>query len=100
MRAHLVDAHRFMKSSSPPTVKAIKNDAFALCSELTSVKLGERLEEIGDGAFRLADLASLQLFILVRDWKRSEMRHFGNCSSLQRIVIPRAVIKINDEAFF
>ena len=58
----------------PPTVEAIKDRAFFGCSQLTSVKLGEGLEEIGEEAF-------------------------CGCELLQRIVIPPAVRAIKDAAF-
>jgi hypothetical protein len=58
----------------PPTFKSIKCRAFAFCTQLTTVNLWEGLEEIGDGVF----------------W---------SCTSLQLIVIPRAVTLIHNEAF-
>lgn len=35
----------------PPTVKAMKGSAFEDCSTLSSVNLGEGLEEFGAGAY-------------------------------------------------
>ncbi len=36
----------------PPAVKATKEEPYIRCSQLTTVILGEGLEEMGEGAFR------------------------------------------------
>jgi hypothetical protein len=56
-------------ASEHPCVKAIEDEAFIECSELTVVNLGEGLEEIGMGACHV-------------------------CTSLHEILIPDAVKKI------
>ncbi len=59
----------------PLAVKAIEQDAFQGCLQLTIVNLGEGLEEIGRGAFQ-------------------------SCMSLHEIVIPPTVKAIKEAAFF
>jgi hypothetical protein len=58
-----------------PSVGLIKVNAFAGCSQLTTVNLGSTLEEIGLGAFR-------------------------KCKSLHEITIPPSIKRIMKNAFF
>jgi hypothetical protein len=60
---HFVNTHRFLDIIIPPLIRAITAEAFSRCSQLITVVLSKRLVEI-------------------------EMEAIGECTSLQRIVIP------------
>ena len=98
----------------------IEFEAFYRCTQLSTVVLGEGLEEIGANAFE--HCTSLQRIVIPHTVKLIRPRSFngcaqltnvqlnerlriigkeafGGCTSLQRIVIPRAVTSIDDKAF-
>jgi hypothetical protein len=97
-----------------PAVKTIKDRALRNCSGLTTVILGEGLEEIGQEAFN--ECTSLHEIVIPNAVKTIKDRHsttailgegleeigqeaFNECTSLHEIVIPNAVKTIDGTAF-
>ena len=78
-------------------VNDILDEAFAECSDLISVVLGDNVESIGIGAFEgcvmLASVTFPQALHLVG------MRAFKGCTSLKELLFPANVIVIGREAF-
>ena len=79
-------------------VTSIGDEAFAYCSSLTSVTIGNSVTIIGDSAFYgCGSLTSITIPDSVKsigDWS------FSVCSSLTSITIPNNVTSIGDHAFY
>src|SRR5436305_1325204 len=81
----------------PTSVTNIGFRAFAGCTRLTNVTIGNGVTNIGSGAFSgCANLASVTIpnsVTIIPD------RAFENCTSLTSVTIPNGVISIGNEAF-
>lgn len=90
------------------TITAIGDEAFTGCrvytangvtywNGLTSVTLPETISSIGDGAFALSDVASVNIPLAVNTLP---MGCFGNCTKLTDITIPSHVKTIGPMAYY
>jgi hypothetical protein len=81
----------------PASVTNIGFRAFAGCTRLTNVTIGNGVTNIGSGAFSgCANLASVTIpnsVTIIPD------RAFENCASLTSVTIPNGVISIGNDAF-
>ena len=82
-----------------PSVKRISEYAFTRCSRMAIVILREGVEKIGAGAFnnctRLTHVNLADCYVL----EEIEYKLFCGCTSLSKIAIPPAVMRIKDQAF-
>ena len=80
------------------SVTSIGYAAFAYCSGLTSVSIGNSVTEIGEDAFRgCSGMTSVEIpnsVISIGEYA------FYDCSSLTSVVIPNAVTSIGSSAFY
>lgn len=90
------------------TITGIGNEAFTGCrvytangitywNGLTSVTLPETISSIGDGAFALSDVASVNIPQAVNTLP---MGCFGNCTKLTSITVPSHVKTIGEMAYY
>ena len=90
------------------TITGIGNEAFTGCrvytddngityDGLTSVTLPETISSIGDGAFALSDVASVNIPQAVNTLP---MGCFGNCTKLTSITVPSHVKTIGEMAYY
>ncbi|MFA6860727.1 MAG: leucine-rich repeat domain-containing protein, partial [Clostridia bacterium] len=83
----------------PSTVETLFYDAFALCSELTSITIPTSVTSIGDYAFEsCTGLTSLDLSENMIESLGAAL--FYGCSSLNNIILPNTLIEILDACFF
>lgn len=78
-------------------VEEIGEGAFSFCTSLKSVKLGSSLKAISDEMFR--GCSSLRNATLPEGLEHIGQRAFAECTKLGKIYIPSSVNKIDDEAF-
>ena len=79
------------------TVTSIGNNAFAYCSNLTSVTIGNSVTSIGEFAF--AYCSSLTSVTIPNSVTYIEFGAFRNCSSLTSVTIGNSVTSIGGYAF-
>lgn len=82
----------------PDTVKAIRDNAFYLCSNLYSVTFNEGIEKIGNKAF--LKCYALQEINLPDTVTEIGIDAFSYCDSVKKLEIPSSVKSIGDYAFF
>lgn len=82
----------------PARLISISDDAFAGCSNLTSISLPSNVKKIGKAVFR--DCSSLSSVGLSDKLISIGELAFYNCSSLTNIIIPDSVISIGSDAFW
>ena len=78
-------------------VSEIKGEAFAGCSELTSVVIPNSVNRIGVGAFR--DCSKLTTVDIPEGLAKLSKSVFKGCSSLTNIVLPMGVKTVGEFAF-
>ena len=78
-------------------VTAIGREAFAECSQLTSVTFGDHVKSIGSSAFR--QCTTLTCVTMPIGLERIGSSAFDNCTSLASITIPNSVMTIELGAF-
>ena len=84
--------------SIPATVREIDENAFWLCSSLTTVNFasGSALSTIGKNAFRQSGLTGI---VLPDSVTSIGTMAFHQCSALTSVTIPEGVVEIKDGAF-
>mgnify|MGYP000972390201 CR=1 FL=1 len=80
-----------------PSVRVIPEWAFDQCSALTNAELPERLEELGEGAFR--QCTSLRAIIIPKFVKVIPSRAFYECSALTSVKLSEGLEEIGEGAF-
>ena len=81
----------------PASVKNLGDNAFASCSNLTSVTIGNGVTDIGDGTF--SRCYGLTNVIIGNCVTSIGMRAFFGCEKLADVAIPSGVRNIGEEAF-
>jgi len=78
-------------------VTRIDSFAFENQTALESVKLGDYIEVVGEGAFK--NCTSLETVVIPANVTTIEAFAFENCTALQQVVIPDSAIYIGENAF-
>ena len=88
---------RVTGTSNTYAVKSICNNAFRECKQLTSIRIGDNVANIGDYAFyRCSGLESVKIGNSVTGIGKCA---FQECTSLTSIEIPNSVTSIGEKAF-
>lgn len=93
-RMDYTDIKRFIINDR---VTTIDKDAFAFCTSLTSVTIGNSVKSIGDFAFE--HCPSLTNITIPNSVTSIDSYAFNGCSSLKSITIPNSVTEIGDSVF-
>lgn len=80
----------------PDTVQKISGHSFADCRSLKEIHLGEKLTEIGEGAFYGSGITSVSL---PNSLKTIGKNTFGECSLLKQVVLGNGIDGIVDGMF-
>ena len=78
--------------------KLIADNAFYLCSMLTSVDMGKGVERIGKSAF--SDCSSIEFIAVGENVKVIDDRAFYTCNALKKIEIPNGVKEVYGYTFY
>lgn len=81
----------------PPTVKEIRDSAFADCAGLETIRFCEGLEILGNGAF--SGCTGLRALQLPASLLRIGNYAFGECAALSEITFRNLRVNIQDDAF-
>ncbi len=82
----------------PDSVLSIGMDAFLKCSNLSSVKLSQKLSYIEEEAF--CKCISLKSIELPDSLTELNIQVFSECGNLEKVILPQNITKIDFETFY